>query len=340
MRQVMAGMLFGAWLAASPGAAQEPAAVPVAPRTGTSVTSTAPPAEVFVETSTRRGLVFVLRDGKPLRLDLVKPISDRPVPVVVVIHGGGWASGLRHFDPIPGALARRGIAGVGLDFRLAPKHPHPAQVDDIRRAIRWLRANAEDLGVDRERIGVLGASSGGHLAALIATLDDRPDADASDPVERESARVSCCVSLIAPFDLSPDPNEIPTDLQVQLVADFLGVKTLDGEEAKRIALERARLASPVTWASPDDPPFLIVSGIKDPLIPPTQARKMAARLKVVGVGCELIEIPDGGHGEWMGNIRAPNPTTAQDYWMRTVRFLKARLSVPDGVAAPAPSIPR
>lgn len=235
--------------------------------------------------------------------------------------------GLSEAVPFAKSLASRGFVAASIDYRKAPKFAHPAQIEDCRVALQWLRATADRHGIDPTRVGSLGASAGGHLAALLATQPDAADPAAEDAVARQSTRVACCVAYLAPFDLVPrDGDPEPSATQVRVLSDFLGAGDLKDPASLGRALETAKSASPAAHVDAADPPFFIAMGGADTLVPPVQGRRMVEVLGAAGVPAEFLEIPGGGHGEWMGQIWEPDPVTAEDYWKRSVAFLRRHLS--------------
>jgi arylsulfatase len=224
-----------------------------------------------------------------LLLDLYLPVKTpaQPLPVVMWIHGGGWKNGSKESCPLIW-LAAEGYAVVSIDHRFTIAAPWPAQIDDVRAAVRWLRTNAARHGLDPARIAVGGGSSGGHLAAALGTLD----APAGETV---SSRVQAVLDFYGPSDLLSMPPNLPgpgkTDADL---AKANGAKLLGGIVRDRPALARAASAMPNVTR--DDPPFLILHGDKDPQVPLDQSERLHARLQSVGVSSELIVLPGAGHG--------------------------------------------
>jgi len=160
---------------------------------------------------------------------------------------------------------------MAINYRLAPKHKHPAQIEDCREALRWLQHHAQEYHIDTEKLGVWGYSAGGHLAALLAT-DRKPE----DP------SVKVCVAGGAPVDL----RMIPEDSRA--LVGFMG--------GTRRALGDAYLeASPISHVSPDDPPILLYHGDADELVPIGFASKMHRKLQETGVDCEYVVLPGRSH---------------------------------------------
>ncbi len=145
-------------------------------------------------------VVYAVRGETSLELSLWRPRCPGPHPVALVVHGGGWRRGDRDFADaykLARALAREGIAAASISHRLAPRFVHPAQLEDCRSAMLFLRTHAREFDLDPTCIAAIGASSGGHLAALLATCDD---------TTRATTGPDCVVTICAPFDLLPDPT--------------------------------------------------------------------------------------------------------------------------------------
>ncbi|CAM3772895.1 alpha/beta hydrolase [Deinococcus frigens] len=219
-----------------------------------------------------------------LKLDILrsKIRSSQPVPAILHLHGGAWVM----YGKWPQAnvfLARAGFVTVSAEYRLAPGATFPAQLHDVRAAVRWLRAHAPELGIDPQRIGVWGVSAGAHLAGLLGTAAERPElAEANPEWSDQSARVQAVGNVSGVMDFL-DP-----------AFDF-GPQSLPLFGAPLAAcLELAALASPVTHIEPDAPPFLHLHGIHDDEVPVSQARRMHAALQNAGTSSELIEL-DGDH---------------------------------------------
>ena len=243
-------------------------------------------------------IVYSEAGGRPLKLDLAKPslCRDQAVPLIVYIHGGGWRSGDKSeaFDlDIIKMAFQLGFAVASVNYRLAPEFHFPAQIHDCKQAVKFLRANAGALGIDPDRIAAAGGSAGGHLVSLLGT------ADQNDGLEGPgwpgvSSRVIAVAELFGPTDLSTPTFQLSSDA-LRMLTDFLGGDPL-------IMTEAARLASPITYVSAGDPPFLIVHGDKDELVPYSQAEIFAEQLRLAGNGGALIKVKNAGH------VFVPNPT--------------------------------
>jgi acetyl esterase/lipase len=267
--------------------------------------------------ATVRDVVYAVVRGPdgaelPLEMDVAFPIEDSamgaaPLPVVLYFHGGGWQSGDRRAGaPFLPVFARSGYFAASVSYRLSGTAPYPAAVHDAKAAVRFLRAHADDLGIDPNRIGAWGHSAGGHLAALLATSGNSARLEGEVGERAASSAIQCAVTVSGPADL--------TDLQSGagdgggMIAAWLAAPNA----ASLIA--RAQEASPVTYADAADPPILVIHGTADTLVPVEQAQAFARVLAVAGVEHELFVVDGAGHG-----IRSP------EAYQRVAEFLDARL---------------
>ncbi len=221
------------------------------------------------------------------RLDLYLPEkAHAPLPVVVWVHGGAWQAGSKDGCPAVG-LTRRGYAVASINYRLSQHAVFPAQIEDCKAAIRWLRANAGNYHFDPDHIGVWGASAGGHLVALLGTAGGAKELEGKGGNADQSSRVQCVVDWFGPTDMvnmggQADKPDTP-------VAKLIGGPVQDNRE-------KAKKASPLYYAGKDSAPFLIMHGDKDPLVPLKQSEVLADALKKAGVEVKLQVIKDNGHG--------------------------------------------
>ncbi|GGL91738.1 alpha/beta hydrolase [Nakamurella endophytica] len=237
------------------------------------------------------GLSFALFRGvRPLLLDVWVPPRTHPPGVVVWVHGGGWREGDRRYLPptlahesLFTAVVDAGLALVTVDYRLSGEATFPAQLHDVKSAIRYVRRYAGELGIDGGRIGVGGESAGGHLAALAAlTADDSGELEGAVGVTGASSAVACA-ALWYPFldARGLHLGEAPDDP----VAALLGGRSPD----------LARRASPAAYVAAGAPPFLLVHGEQDTVVPIAQSEQMRRDLDEAGVPVELRRIPGAGH---------------------------------------------
>jgi acetyl esterase/lipase len=223
-----------------------------------------------------------------LKLDLALPVKkDGPAPCIVVIHGGAWRGGNKgsHAPQIK-RFAELGYVSASLQYRFCPKHVFPAQVEDVKCAVRFLRANADKLGIDPKRFGAIGFSAGAHLAMMLAVVDEDSDMEGTGGHAEQPSKVQAAVSFVGPTAL--DADDLP-DVSKPLVRDFIGGTPQEKPEL-------FKKASPITHLSPDDGPILMIQGTKDELVPPTQAYRMADAMGNVGVKGRVEILPGLGHG--------------------------------------------
>jgi acetyl esterase/lipase len=229
--------------------------------------------------------------GQALKLDLYQP-SEPHAPLLVWLHGGRWEVGSKERMPL-GGLLERGYAIASLDFRPASRAPFPGQVHDIKAALRYLRARAPDYGYDATRIGILGESSGGHLAALVGTTNGHEglEGNLGDHLG-VSSEVHAIVSYFGASDLLTIlAQSTPYGLGIREPA----LKTLLGAApTENEAL--ARLASPVFQVDAHDPPLLLLHGDQDPQMPINQSHELEGAYERAGLDVKLIVVHGAGHG--------------------------------------------
>jgi len=229
--------------------------------------------------------------GQPLKLDLYRP-SEPHAPLLVWLHGGRWEVGSKERMPL-GALVEHGYAVASLDFRPASRARFPAQVHDIKAALRFLRARAPDYGYDATRIGILGESSGGHLAALVGTTNGHAELEGSLGEHLGvSSEVQAIVSYFGASDLLTIlAQSTPYGLGIREPAlkTLLGALPNENEPL-------ARLASPVFQVDTRDPPLLLLHGDQDPQMPINQSHELEGAYERAGLDAKLIVVHGAGHG--------------------------------------------
>jgi acetyl esterase/lipase len=223
-------------------------------------------------------------------LDLYLPATGTNWPLIVWIHGGGWTGGSKEKPPGLRFLSH-GFALASLNYRFSQDAIFPAQLIDCKAAIRWLRAHASEYGLDPNHIGVWGISAGGHLVALLGTAGDDKEFDQGENLG-VSSRVQAVCDWCGPTDLTQITNH-PGDPKPDYV-DSLVSRLIGGPIAQNI--EKAQRANPIRYISKNDPPFLIMHGDKDPLVPLQQSQLLAAALQKAGVPVTLRVLPGAGHG--------------------------------------------
>lgn len=234
------------------------------------------------------------------RLDLFLPekAADHPLPLVVSIHGGGWRGGSKAWCPSVFMIAR-GYAAASIEYRFSQKALFPAQIQDCQAAIRWLRANSKKYNLDPDQIGVMGSSAGGHLVALLGTAGGKKAFAPIGGNEDQSDRVQAVCDYYGPSDFNTVMQQAADDKNVRNIFKFntpsdpysclIGV-SLGSDRQKGEAV------SPMHYVSKDNPPFLILHGTFDALVPYAQSTELAAALKAQGVEALLQTLPGSGHG--------------------------------------------
>jgi acetyl esterase/lipase len=229
--------------------------------------------------------------GRTLALDLHLPANARQAPLVVFLHGGAWRAGDK--SEYPKFLVQRGYAVASVDFRSSSDARFPAQVHDIKAAIRFLRAQAKQYGYRADRIAVAGSSSGAHLAALVATTNGIAELEGNEGEHaKESSAVQAVVSWFGASNLSTIlAQSTPFGLNVREPA----LKLLLGGTPEEVP-SLARLASPITHVDAKDPPALLLHGDQDRQMPVNQTLELEAGYRRAGVPVELVIVDGAGHG--------------------------------------------
>lgn len=237
---------------------------------------------------------------RPLMLDLVTPWTKAPVPLVVYIHGGGFASGSNKLwlDPLGELVTHRlieaGIAVASIQYRLSAEARFPAQVHDVKAALRWLRHFAPGLGLAESSFAAWGESAGGYLAAMLAVTADRAELAGEVGVTGPSSAVQAAVSWYGPANLATMPALGPPELQLVDAADSPESRLL-GAPVHTVP-DLAAVASPVTYVSATAAPIQLVHGDRDPGVPIGQSEELAAAYERARASVELIRVPGAGHG--------------------------------------------
>ncbi len=311
----LAALMIAVPLLAACGSAagsSSPAATAATSAPATSPSATAGPGNV------QRGVVYCTTAGVPLTMDMYRPIqpSTSATPAVLYVHGGGWEHGSASLGGINASieqiLTQRGILVAAVNYRLAPQYLWPAQIDDVKCAVRYLRANANQYGIDPARIGAWGGSAGGHLVSMLGTAGHGAGFDTGQYLQQSSS-LQAVVDMFGPADLTAGgwgPSATSVIQQVFGVAP--------GQDSSALAH-----ASPVTYVQPHDPPFLIFHGTRDAVVPLAQSQELASRLQAAGVSATLVIVQNGGHGfAPTGGAISP---TLQEITLTTVDFFSQRL---------------
>lgn len=232
------------------------------------------------------------RSGHAERMDIYDAAGDPPrAPAIVAIHGGGWNSGGRRDMSFAAPFfTGQGYVFCSIDYRLDQTAPFPAQLEDCKCAIRFLRAHSEEYHIDPERIGVWGDSAGGNLAALLGVTGGVKTLDGLGGWQDQSSAVQAVLDWYGPTDMRL--KQMPT--YNVFVGRVLVQRYLNGSPADKPDIAAA--ASPVTYVAPGEPPFLIMHGANDAVVPVSQSQEFYDALKASGNQATLLIVPGAGHG--------------------------------------------
>lgn len=271
--------------------------------------ATQQPAEFQFEI--RNDIVYSKVADRDLLLDAYLPKKSGPSPAILVVHGGAWRMGNRkQLRGYAEALAKTGFVCFAIDYRLAPQHKFPAQIEDCRSAVKWIRANAPQYKVDPGKLGAIGYSAGGHLVSLLGTTGEAPTAKNGNV----DTRLQAVVAGGAPTDFRWFPDKGKW-------CEFLMGGTLDTVPEKFFA------ASSSAFADKDDPPTFFFNGTEDTLVPLPWSQSCFGALKAVGVKTEFHRIEGAGHLQAARNREALE---------KAYNFLKTELSPPADRGAEIP----
>jgi acetyl esterase/lipase len=236
------------------------------------------------------GVEYANPDNQHLQLNLARPKDGAgPFPAIVCIHGGGFRAGERKgWDARVKKFAEHGFVAVTVTYRLAPKYQFPAAVNDVKAAVRWLRANAAKYHVDPDRIGATGDSAGGHLTLFLGVTGGVKQFDAADGGNTsESSRVQAVVDFYGPSDFTQSYGK-SVDAHIVLPMFFGG--NLDEKRKLHV------IGSPLYWVTPEAAPTLLLHGTEDKYVAHEQAVWMFERLQAAQVDAKLVTLQGAGHG--------------------------------------------
>lgn len=253
---------------------------------------TRPSSKVPENIDFQKGLVYAKYGERKMHVDLFKPNKKGKFPAIIIVHGGAWITG--HYtmeNPLAIALAQRGYVAVTVEHRLSNEKKYPAQIHDLKASVRWLRANAKRFGIDEKRIGATGASSGGHLVALLGSTNDLPKFEGDGGNRKFSSRVQSVVDIDGTATFI-DPGNVakeikgPYDTNTRLTGFTFA-------ENPAIWIE----ASPITHVNAKSAPTLFLNSSS--FRPFQQREEMAAKLNALGITSEIIVVPDTPHPFWL-----------------------------------------
>ncbi len=265
-----------------------------------SASTFAAPAQLPKGIKAERDISYVPDGDKSQTLDLYLPeaASDKPLPLIIWIHGGGWRGGSKAGCP-PMGWVPAGYAAASVEYRFSQKAVFPAQIQDCQAAIRFLRANSKKYNIDPDHIGVWGDSAGGHLVALIGTSGGKKAFPPIGGNEDQSDRVQAVCDWYGPADFNSVMKQAEEDKNAKNIFKFntpadpysglIGVSLAENSE-------KGAAVSPVHYVSKDNPPILIMHGTHDALVPFAQSVELLEALKKEGVDAQLQKFPGAGHG--------------------------------------------
>lgn len=241
-------------------------------------------AKVTPNFNVQKDITYCSPGGTPQLLDVYTPQDNQKThPLIIHVHGGSWVGGSKSDDnmmPVIAALTDKGFTVASINYRLAPDYKFPAQIQDVKCAIRYMRANASKYSINPAKIGLLGESAGGHLSAL-AGLSQNVQEFNSDENASVSDQVSAVVDLFGPANLVS--FTAGSSILAKALPTFLGSYS-------------AAAASPTNYIDPSDPPMLIIHGDSDTLVPLSQSQELLSALQTTGVTSSLITVKNAGHG--------------------------------------------
>ncbi|MEE8217394.1 MAG: alpha/beta hydrolase [Vicinamibacteria bacterium] len=268
------------------------------PRVSPAAASPVPPG-----TAAHRDLAYVSGGHPRQKLDLYLPESKGRLPLLIYIHGGAFRGGDKGDGP-PLEYLDEGYALASINYRLSQHAIFPAQIEDCKAAVRWLRAHAAEYRLDPDRFAVGGTSAGGHLAAMVGTTGHVKELDVGEHLD-QSSRVQAVVDYFGPTDfLRMDAHRLPGGMahdgpdspESQLVGGAIQ------ENPKKVAR-----ANPITYVTAEAPPFLVVHGNRDPIVPHHQSEILVDALREAGVPVIFYTVVGGGHGQF-DDPKAPELT--------------------------------
>lgn len=252
-------------------------------------------------------IVYGMYSGLALLMDVYRPKNPNGYGVLF-ISGSGWRAPLEWNAQalkdggqqgvyVP-SLTAAGYTVFAINHRALPRFVYPAALEDARRAVRFMRYNANIYGINPNHIGAVGGSSGGHLVSMLGLQDGVGDASSEDPIEQESAKVQCVIARAAPVDFILRDKTTP----------FLDYERSEADDTSSDAYKRHVEASPITYVTPEAPPFLIIHGDADDTVYINQGEAMHKALQDAGATVNFLRIPGGTHGPTFGD-----PDNSPDY---------------------------
>ena len=270
----------------------------------------------------KKDIVYGHAGGIDLKLDIGHPDGKGPFPAIVFMHGGGWQQGDKsHMHKWIRKFAASGFVGVSIGYRFAPQFKWPAQVQDVKTAVQYLRAHAGDLNIDPEKIGAMGESAGGYLALMLGVTSPGDGLEVQNEYAKFPSNVQAVVSFVSASDFTLPGLPLTPALEAEMQkyynkslkevrTDFTGASGPDDPILKRISV--------VSYVDKSDPPVLMFYGDSDPFVSIEHGYRLQSALKKAGVANELIIVKGGGHG-WSGTLQDETTLQMSEFFERILK---------------------
>ncbi len=256
-------------------------------------------AQVPANNAIQKDVTYGHAGGVDLKLDIAKPaVGEGPFPAIVCVHGGAWMAGSKNdYGPVLQQFAAAGYVAAAVEYRFAPKFKWPAQIEDVKCAVRYLRTHAKELSINPDKMGAIGDSAGGHLALLLGLMDPKDGLEGDGGNPGVSSKVQAVVNIYGPTDLKtwhvlPEAEAAAAQSfgksSEQMLADFIGA----ADRSDPVIAQ----GSPVTYINAGDPPILTFHGTKDAIVPFEQAKTLDTALAKAGVTHTFVPLEGGVHG--------------------------------------------
>lgn len=267
------------------------------------------PDDVVVTESVQYCTGMVHGQPQPLLLDVARPKDQsKDLPVILLVHGGGWVGGSRtDYRFMQYALAQQQFVTVSVDYRLSPDSVFPAQIEDAKCAVRWLRENAHQYRMNTRKVVAMGASAGAYLVALLGTTQGMPQFEGSGGHVNQSSSIDAMVLHGGPYNLGPLAREMSAHPTADSPASLKAVSMLLGgntDPSSKVYID----ASPATYVSPKSVPTLLLHGQNDMVVPNSEAVRFATLLRSKGIHSDVLIMDGAGHGDFGSN---PGPVIAK-----------------------------
>jgi acetyl esterase/lipase len=274
-----------------------------------------PPFDTTKLGTAERDVTYCTMNELPQKMDVYYPSSGGPWPVLMYVHGGSWIEGDKADGESWKSMTENDFLVVSVNYRLGDyQTKFPAMIEDVKCAVRFLRAHSAEYNIDPNHVAAIGVSAGGHMVALLGTADESAGWDVGEYLE-QSSKVQAVIDMSGISDFT---RNIPNGLNTSIYYTF-------GELANKNTPENITV-SPISYITPDDPPFLIIHGDSDGVVPVEQARILHDKLTETGVPSTLVIVEGGDHGFRKPTGEDANPTGAEINQM-IIEYLEGNLKL-------------